>query len=953
MGEIFLAEDVKLKRKVAIKKIPSQNVYGNSSKARFLREAQTASQLQHPNICTIYEVYEEEENDYIVMQYIDGVTLDRIIELKSLGIEKILSIAIQVCSGMIEAHAKGIIHRDLKPGNIMVDRGGHVKILDFGLAKVKGDVELQQNGLEDTNITAQGFVIGTISYMSPEQARGESLDSRSDIFSLGSVLYELLEGADPFHDSEQIGILYNILNKEPTFARPLPRELEAIIEKMLAKKLDERFENFVQLKYALEDFQYRYLGSGARENIDSGELNEFIQQQTILKTIKGASDEENFGDIVSQIKRMKTTTRSWHRFPRVKLYLIGVAIVAFLSMLYFWAPPLFQPSATKIVAPSHDFYILLRTFENKTDTEDLAPQVSYLVAQSLNQFSEFKIVGANDLRHFSSLEKAAEEFNIKYELSGTITRIKEIVNIDASLKRFDDPTQRYSITVPGLGGLDSLLVHQIDTLSKQVYQKLDIINPAGRDFIKMSRIFGTSWEAYKNYIEGLVLWNGMRASEAAHKLKLAEGVLAAHYILADLYIYVGLQEQARENLDICLRRMDDLTRSFQLKVKAMDAHQRFDGPGELEYLKRLVDEFPFSKRVYFGLGEALFNQGNVEAAIPHFEKALLLDPTFTRAMNRLGYCYSHAGRHRKALEYFEMYRRHDNSPNSFDSLGDGYFYSGDLISSEACKKMAYTMEENMVFWCYRTLVNISVLKAEFQKAEDLVDNYRKFRDTDDLNADMLATKAFIYFQDRKFLKALVAVDQAIALYDESEISSNAPRFHWLRGLILLALDKTQECKSELYWLLNFKQRHNLSIEKFSPSYKFYVHLGALVLESEQEIQKADEAFRFLLDLKARLSYRTTYFYYQFFHTEYARFLMRNQLYWRALEEIDKCLEFNRNYIPAIWVKAELVERTKPLDARALYRRISDLYGHSAEDNHLRRLLRCKLASEIVSKASHR
>ena len=195
MGEVYLAEDLKLKRKVAIKRISEKAIADSSSRARFLREAQTASSLDHSNICTIYEIYNEQKEEYIVMQYIDGITIDQIISIKKLSINKIVDIAIQICDGMIEANLKGVIHRDIKPQNIIIDKKGTVKILDFGLAKFDNEVGFSS---KQTNITEQGIVLGTVSYMSPEQAQGEKVDHRTDLWSLGVVLFEMLTGKLPF-----------------------------------------------------------------------------------------------------------------------------------------------------------------------------------------------------------------------------------------------------------------------------------------------------------------------------------------------------------------------------------------------------------------------------------------------------------------------------------------------------------------------------------------------------------------------------------------------------------------------------------------------------------------------------------------------------------------------------------------------------------------------------------
>jgi len=240
MGEIFLAEDLKLRRQVAIKSIKKGSDSDSESKMRFLREAQTASQLEHTNICPIYEIYEEENNHYIVMQYIDGVTLDAIVKYKGLKIQKILDVGLQICEGMNEAHEKGIIHRDLKPGNIIVNKKGIVKILDFGLAKFRAGSDSMKTGIVNSNLTEKGIVMGTVAYMSPEQARGEELDNRSDIFSFGILLYELIEGENPFYDKEQINTLYNVINKDIEYSGKFSPQLVKLLTVLLKKKKGER-----------------------------------------------------------------------------------------------------------------------------------------------------------------------------------------------------------------------------------------------------------------------------------------------------------------------------------------------------------------------------------------------------------------------------------------------------------------------------------------------------------------------------------------------------------------------------------------------------------------------------------------------------------------------------------------------------------------------------------------
>ena len=249
MGEIYLAEDNKLNRKVAIKSINSELIREHEAKTRFRREAQAASLLDHPNICAIHGIAQENEREYIIMQYVDGVTLEQLQKMKLLSLGTIVDIALQISEGMIAAQAQNILHRDIKPGNIMIDKSGMVKILDFGLAKIyPGKMASKKNSRPETGLTQKGFVLGSVSYMSPEQAAGRELDGRSDIFSFGVVLYELLERKNPFADQENIITLYNILHKEIKLSPDIPKALQKIVHKTLQKDRERRYNDFWEIK---------------------------------------------------------------------------------------------------------------------------------------------------------------------------------------------------------------------------------------------------------------------------------------------------------------------------------------------------------------------------------------------------------------------------------------------------------------------------------------------------------------------------------------------------------------------------------------------------------------------------------------------------------------------------------------------------------------------------------
>jgi len=262
MGEVYLATDTRLGRKVAIKFLPAEVATDERSKQRLLREAKTAATLDHPNICSIYEVGEENGHSFIVLQYIEGETLAARLKRQLPDLHEVLAIAAQVADALNEAHARGIVHRDIKPENIMLTTRDQVKVLDFGLAKVLRDASII-NAETETMFSMPGMVMGTVPYMSPEQVRGEELDCRSDIFSFGTVFYELLSGKRPFEAKSSAEVISAILTKEPP---PITRSSlghsgsgeEQLIRKCLEKDVALRYQTMGDLIPDLEQIRREY-----------------------------------------------------------------------------------------------------------------------------------------------------------------------------------------------------------------------------------------------------------------------------------------------------------------------------------------------------------------------------------------------------------------------------------------------------------------------------------------------------------------------------------------------------------------------------------------------------------------------------------------------------------------------------------------------------------------------
>jgi serine/threonine protein kinase len=396
MGVVYKAQDIQLKRLVALKFLPPHISDHPEEKARFIHEARSASALNHPNVTTIYGIEESPQGLFIAMEYVEGRTLKQIIEKETLSMKKVLDIGIQICEGLTTAHEKGIVHRDIKSANIMLTPRGQVKIMDFGLAKLKGA----------TRLTQTRSTLGTAAYMSPEQAQGEEVDQRSDIFSFGVVLYELLTGKLPFGGEHQAAIIYSIINEEPQpvarFNNQVSAKLEDMVFKALAKDKEERYQHIDEL---LADLRRE------RKSLD------YVKTALITKPAEP-----------SKVVKSKTIP-----------LLIGVLAILILIVVYFAFLKRKEP--TTVSKPSIAVLYLRNLSENKEDdyfasgmTEDIITQLSKiggLLVASRSDIDQYKDKQIN-------LREVADKLKVKYVMEGSVQKYKDKIRITCQLIKASD-----------------------------------------------------------------------------------------------------------------------------------------------------------------------------------------------------------------------------------------------------------------------------------------------------------------------------------------------------------------------------------------------------------------------------------------------------------------------------------------------------------------------------------
>jgi eukaryotic-like serine/threonine-protein kinase len=767
MGQVFLAEDLKLQRRAALKLISPTLTRDETRRQRFVQEARVAASIDHPHIAAIYDIDEVDGRTYIAMEYVEGGSLREVLRAGPLKLRQALDYAGQAADALGKVHARGVVHRDLKPENLLIAKDGYLKIIDFGLAKLMDPVAhgalADAATVADVQVrTAEGVVMGTMGYMSPEQVRGETVDARSDIFSFGAVLYEMVSGVAAFRKRSAADTISAILGEMPAAPRvenlTAGTELQRVLRKCLAKDPDSRYQGMRDLVVDLRQL---------RESITSSE--------TMSRQVEPARE---------------TATAWWRRRP----VWIGAAVVAAaIAGAILW--PVRRGSETPPAAPGGATArpaVAVVAFEvigaSSPDVTWLGKGLPSMLITGLAQTPDIEVVGNERLGDAarqigastldgverSKLAELARRAGARFILNGTIVQAGPDLRIDARVEDLSTGAVRVAETVRGP---DALAL--ADDLSARVRRGLDVKTAPGT-VRKVADVASASVEAYRAFTAGVEARSNERNGDARELFKDAVRVdpeFALAYVhLAEVDRHEGRIRESSRWLRMAAQHLDRMPERDAVLVRADLARDagRFDEADQL--LEGLVARYPDTEQAWYNLAVSWWALDPARS-VAFLGRAVAALPSSPGMRNLYGYAQLNTGRLEDAVRTFETYvKLRPSEPNALDSLAEAHLIAGHtpeaLANYEAAIKGGFDSHRGKAW----TLGVLGRYREALVEAEAASTN---------LGVATSTTRAFLLSRVGRYREALQAVDVSQKQAEDDGFTEAVVSSHVARALFAL------------------------------------------------------------------------------------------------------------------------------------------------------------------------